>query len=184
MAESIQIQKVSWWHEAIVDWELANPEKTMNECAAHFTVTPTWLSIVRNSDAFISYRAARMGEHHDNVSRTTIERVGRLADLSAEILEQRLVAQRDTISNETLLDTAKMALKAMGFGQPRAPNGMGVTNNILVIGREDLHQARTRMRAFHAQGSTAQVIDGGSLVSVQPASDSGPREPAALTPAA
>ena len=52
MAKSVQIKKLGWWHTAIMEWMLANPDKTLRECAENFDVTQPWLSSVINSDLF------------------------------------------------------------------------------------------------------------------------------------
>ena len=67
MAE-VQISRVKIHHEQILTWLILNPDKTQGECAAHFGVTETWLSIIINSDVFQSrWRERRdfMAEHAD-----------------------------------------------------------------------------------------------------------------------
>lgn len=164
------IKKVSWWHQSIVDWELANPHRSMGDCAEFFDVTPAWLSTVRNSDAFRAYAARRRNEHNDNVSQGVIGKVEKLAELSMEVLSERIVAERRTIGLEGLKDTAEMALKALGFGQAKG-NAAGATTNVQVnvVDAQALAIARERMRSIGAPSSEGE-LQNGRVTEVLPAS--------------
>ena len=152
MAQSHQIKKVSWWHQAIVDWELQNPDKTMNECAECFGVTPSYLSIVRNSDAYQQYAAERRAQHNENVSKGLIEKVEELATVGVEVLQERIEKERAEIGLGIVKDTTDMALRALGFG-PRnggKPNdGAPLVGVYLGVGSDVLQEAREQMRTVN-----------------------------------
>ena len=79
MAKSVQIQKMSARHEAILQFMIANPTMKMSKVAAHFGVTGAWLSTIIWSDAFQNQLARRHDELFDVA-------VGRgIADWWAEI---------------------------------------------------------------------------------------------------
>lgn len=153
-----QVKKVSYWHESIVDWELQNPDKSMGDCALYFNVTEAWLSVIRNSDIFKEYSALRRGEHNENVSMSVIDRAEAVADVSLEVLEERIRNERRSIGLGIVNDTAAMALKALGFGQKqdsRAPNTQ--VNIVLGADPELLARAREKMRLANAHSEPAAV---------------------------
>ena len=155
-----QIQKVSWWHEQIVEWELDNPHRLLGDCAKHFEVTQSWLSTIRNSDAFIHYRTNRLRRFqggHDIDLRAKAEG---LAGLSLDVLQERIAEERETIGLGGVLDTANVALKALGFGVAQPPQAPGNTINnttIQIIDKSSLEQARSKMRVVNNQ-STAPAL--------------------------
>lgn len=150
------VQKVNWWHEQIVDWELMNPDKTLGECAEHFGVTQPWLSSVRGSDAFKEYRAIRIAEHQGMVSKTVIEKVEGLAHLTLDVLQERIEKERAEISLPFMRETAETALKALGYsGQRGGAPGQGgvVVQTNVVVDRSLLSRARERMRTVNQENA-------------------------------
>jgi len=147
-----QLKKVSWWHQSIVDWELANPDKTMNECAAYFKVTASYLSIVRNSDAFMSYAAMRRADHNDTVSKSIVERTEELAGTALDVLNERIEAERENIGLNTVVSAADLALKSLGFGArggvpAAASTERGDVNVFVNATKEELGRARELMNS-------------------------------------
>jgi hypothetical protein len=47
-----EIERISHRHDQIMNWLIANPEKPLSHCAAHFNVTAAWLSTIIHSDVF------------------------------------------------------------------------------------------------------------------------------------
>jgi hypothetical protein len=165
VAASHQIKKVSWWHQSLVDWMLANPDKNQNDCAAHFTVTPSYLSVVLNSDAFKDYFNARRAEHNEEVSKSVIERVEELAGTALDVLNARIAAERETVGLSVVTDAAEMALKAMGFGAAKGGPGAGgnyTENNIIVLesaSKDSLAEARATMRQLNGGQPAPALLD-------------------------
>jgi len=154
LAESNQIRHSGTpRHEAIVDWELLNPGDTRRNCALALGISECGLSIIYNSDAFIDYRSRRMREHQALVSESVIEKTEAVAKISLDILEERFDQERKVIPLGGVKDTAEMALKALGFGQPRPgnyPPGGGNVTVIVGASPEQLAQARDRMKTINA----------------------------------
>jgi hypothetical protein len=146
MANNVQIKKMNWWHEAIFEWILENPEKKLGDAAKFFKVQQSWLSVVINSDVFQERLRARRDEHFSNVSRNTVERMQGLTDLSLDILEERLEDERVIIPLGIVKETAEMGLRAMGYTGPKAekkPGGDTVVN--VNITQQDLVESRALM---------------------------------------
>ena len=144
-----QIKKVSWWHESILDWELENPDKNLGECAREFRVSETWLSIIRNSDVYREYAALRRKDHNENVSKSIIERVEDVADLSLEVLHERIEKERETIGLKIVTQTCELALKSLGFGQRSDSKETQVNVTIGNIDPSLLERARNKMKLIN-----------------------------------
>ena len=150
----VQRKNVTPRHEAIVDWEILNPEGNGNECAEALGILPASLSVIRHSDAFIDYRARRLAKHHENVSDSVIDKTENLAKLSLDILAERFHGARGEIPLGGVKDTCEMALKALGFGQNSGGGGGGSggnTTNILIGSTPDL-LARAREKMLSVNG--------------------------------
>lgn len=166
---NLRVKKISWWHQAIVDWQFENPGATLQDCAAYFNVTQAWLSTIRNSDAFKGYEMQRRQEHNANVSESVISKVEKLAALTVEVLHERIDAERDSIGLNGVKETADMALKALGFGVPRGGNNNANTQvNVNLVDASALARARETMRQVNAvntlthEGAPMQGIPNGT----------------------
>lgn len=160
---AIQIKKVSWWHQSIVDWELAHPNLMMKDCALHFQVTESWLSTVRNSDAFKEYQVARRAQHDGNISKGIVHKTQELASLTLDVLNERVAAEREKLGLTTVKDTCEMALKSLGFGQKAGAGPAQQNNTVIMMGaasREDLIRARAAMRTVRS------VEEGGEPIAI------------------
>lgn len=152
MAEK-QIAKVGWWHEAIIDWMLENPDGKLGQCAMHFGRTQAWISVIINSDAFKELLEQRKLLHAHMISLTLTEKLEGIAHQSLDALEESLEAHKDggTMSVGCARDTAEMALKALGY-TARSPGALhlnvphGSQVNIGVATPEVLAEARRKMK--------------------------------------
>jgi hypothetical protein len=147
MANAVQVKKVNWWHEAIFEWLIMNPEKKLGAAAKHFKVSQAWLSVIMNSDVFKERYEKRRDEHFAVASRTTIERMQGLTDLSLDILEERIDKERKEIGLGLVKETAEMGLRALGYTGPNngtsgGKEGTSVTINITP---KDLAESRALM---------------------------------------
>ena len=138
MAE-VQISRVKIHHEQILTWLILNPDKTQGECAAHFGVTETWLSIIINSDVFQSrWRERRdfMAEHADkNI-------MGLMREAATKGLG-KLIDKIDTSADpEFLLAATDKILNRMGYGPKAGGATVTVTNTAIQITAADLQAGR------------------------------------------
>lgn len=144
------------WHEELLEFIIANPRASGAEIAFHFNVTQTWVSIVKNSDAFKELWAQRRGDHFSRVSATIVEKVSALADVTVDALSEEVEKQHreGTASIASLRETADLALRSLGFGgkqhsvnSPAYPINVNVntdarTQNIITVDRDTLARAR------------------------------------------
>lgn len=161
MAQSAQIKKVSWWHESIFEWMIANPEAKLRECAEFFKVTQSWLSTIIHSDVFVEKLAERRDLHFAAISQDVASKVSGLAELSLDVLEERIERERDAISLGLVKDTAEMALKAAGYIGPKPGTGSrnGDTNIFLPgsIDAQTLADSRELMNQRQIESTATEV---------------------------
>ena len=165
MARSKQLTRLEPWHHDLIDWMLQNPGATGLGAAAHFGVSPVWISIVKNSGVFRAELERRREKISQAVATDIVGRAGALAELSLDVLNERIQKDGGTMSTDELCDTAAMALKALGFGARQAPRSGASSVNVQVnvVDRELLERAREKMRRF------GQVRDeGGDIARLAP----------------
>ncbi len=127
MAESTQLLNVSKpWHEELATFLIANPQLTMGKVAGHFNVSASWLSVVKNSDAFKDYYEAQRAEVQSMVNVDLADKVHALAELGIEQLTETLVERangKEGISLDSVVTVTDLALKSLGFGGKKPVNG-------------------------------------------------------------
>lgn len=149
------------WHEELLEYTIANPRASLQEAALFFNVTISWLSIVKNSDAFKEMWAKRRPEHFSRISAGVSERITALAEVSLDALTNRVEkdVREGTATIGSLRESADLALKAMGFGNK------GV-NSPLVIGQTNVQNTTnvfvdkdTLARAREAKAKLQKTIE-------------------------
>jgi len=106
------------WHFELMEWTIANPRGSLQEASLFFNVSISWISIVKNSDAYKELWAKHRPEHFSRVSAGVSERITALAEVSLDALTNRI--EKDVRDNTAtvgqLRESADLALRAMGFG--------------------------------------------------------------------
>lgn len=154
---SVQLKNgVRAWHEELLEYLLVNPRASLQEISFYFNATPSWISIVRNSDAFKELYAQRRQAHFDRVSITVADRVIALADVTLDALtvkmEKHIAA--DTATIDQLKEVGDMALKALGFGAKSHTNvniNAPTTNQNVFVDKGTLERAREARRQVQAR---------------------------------
>jgi len=118
---AVQVQKVTWSKEVMIDYMLANPGVTQNDLARVFDRTPTWISIIMNSDVFRAAFEERRKEMADPIIIATLkDKINTAAHLSMETIIERLSQPALKPTDAFVLEAAKLATTAMGFGARNA----------------------------------------------------------------
>ncbi len=160
MAQSVQLKGMSRRHDAIAEWLIANPEKSMAECASTFGVTRPWLSSVVHSDIFQTYyRKLRDGYVDDRIMPMRDKLQG-LAVAAIERISDKLEEINDT---RLLKDIADMSLKNLGFGAPKVGAAVQINNNTFAssLTPSELDAAR---EAYRARQRDLTSIEDGQVV--------------------
>ena len=138
MAE-VQIKKMSISHEMILNWLVMNPEKTQNECAEFFGVTPAWLSVVVNSDCFQARWIQRRQMLATGVVALAESKMRGVIDKGLDRLERLVEVSPDP---GFVLETTDKLLGRLGYGPKTGPSVQINTQNNYAISRDVLDQAR------------------------------------------
>ena len=146
MAQSVQIKAVRPWHEELLEFIIANPRASGAEIALYFNVTESWVSIVKNSDAFKELWAARRSEHFSRVSAGLSDKVTALAEVTIDTLADEVEKKKRNgeLKIQELKEIGEMALKSLGFGAKREASltPVVVNNNNFVVDKDTLANAR------------------------------------------
>lgn len=147
MAQSVQVKKVSWWHERLVDHMLAHPEQTLTQIAHHFKISLSWLSIVKNSDVFKDYWLARSEAHSAALVGNIKDKAFAAAEQALDIINHRLERDAQVIPLETALNVVETTMKRFGYGSDDKGASPQVNMHFHgLVSQDQLAQARARMR--------------------------------------
>lgn len=124
----VQLAKISYTHDAMIDQIIAHPDMSQQDLAALFGYTGPWVSQVLATDAFQSRMAQRKNEIVDPVIKANIEeRMKGLILQSMQKLQEKLAVNP---SDELTLGVFSAATKAAGYG---ARNLGPTINNSFVV---------------------------------------------------
>lgn len=122
-AAKSSICKVSYTHQDMIDFIIANPQVSQGALAARYGYSQSWICQVMQSDAWQSLAAKRRAELVDPALLSTIdERFRALTVRSLERLMEKLDAPQ--VSDNVVLKAVELGAKAMGVGgnaPPTAP---------------------------------------------------------------
>jgi len=137
-----EISKIKYSHDAMIDMMIADPRVTQSQLAAYFGRTPSWISIVVNSDVFKARLAARKAELVDpEISLTMRERIEALTTQSLKILQEKLAKPADQVPDNLAVKALEMGSKALGLGGNAAPQ-------VLVTSEERVSRLAHRLLAL------------------------------------
>lgn len=166
---AVQVENLTHRHEAMLHFMLANPTISKGEVALRFGVTPAWLSVIINSQAFLEARALLTDQAFHETVLPMRERMIVVADKAIDRMDA-------LIQNETDLDkvrkTAETVLQAVGFGAP----SRGSPSNVPGV------QVNVQNNHFHGNAS-AEVLKRAQKIIGARNADQGNDSPLRLPPA-
>jgi len=117
------IEKVSYTHDAVIDFIIANPSVSQGQIAAHFGYTQSWMSIIMSSDAFKARYAERRDKVIDPVLAASLK--DRFEAVTTRALEKLgdILSQPSPPPNVVLkaVELGARGLDVGGFGRIVAP---------------------------------------------------------------
>lgn len=147
MAQSLQISRISYRHESILRWMIANPQASLAQCAAEHGITQPHLSVIIHSDIFQArYREAQV-DLNDEVCADVKDK---LLGIAHQGLDKLSVMMPVVTDPEFVLDATERVLKTLGYGpKASAPAGsaqvhlnVSITPNEFQAAREAAARAR------------------------------------------
>ena len=159
------IKTLSFSHEAIIRWMLANPGGKLKDCAEHFGYRQAWLSVIVHSDVF----QARYCELSENADSLVINDIPAKMRGAASLALDGLAAQVELAVNDGsaghrgfLKESADMLLTRLGYGQK---GGAAVSVNVppgaevgVTVSAPSLQRARERL--LQSRADSATVVEG------------------------
>jgi hypothetical protein len=148
----VGVQKVSYTHDAMIDYIIANPSVTQRAIARHFGYTEAWVSQVFSSDSFKKKLADRKAELVDPIILDTLNAgFEAVCRQSLDVIQENLNTTRDP---KLALAALKVSATAMGFGA-RNPEQPAVNNWFAtMIQNNGGHLSLIKNGAGAAPGST------------------------------
>lgn len=105
---AVQVERISYTHDAVIDFMIAHPEASQGNIATVFGYTQSWMSIIINSDAFQARLRERKGEIVDPALLATVN------DRFKGVLARSLEKLADLL--ETPSPPPNVILKAVELG--------------------------------------------------------------------
>lgn len=152
------IGQVSYKHDAIIDFILANPTVTQNEIARQFDYSVSWISQMIASDAFQVRLAERAGDLFDPLLRRDRDAMFKsLIDRSYEVLAEKLRQPANVIPDQLVLRTMELSSRAVGYGAREAALIINQnTNNSVSLHLEQMGDGLKQL----LRRKRAEVIEG------------------------
>lgn len=156
VANKQTIAKVGYWHDAIIDAIIAQPELTQKQLAAMFSTSPQYMSVIVNCDAFKNRLAERKEELVDPVILQSVE--SRLDAVATSALD-RLMEELERPGPKKILDL--VAAAKLGVGDRNLINSKPAVQNNLYVVHLPSPAASTAEWLKNAQGRPrpAEIID-------------------------
>jgi hypothetical protein len=147
---------LTYRHERIIDFMLANPQMRKGEIAAALGFTQAWFSTITSSDAFRAEYSRRRQEWNERLAEGVI---GDLYD-QTQLAAKRIIAELESpdCAPGFALEVQGRALSHLGFGTRDRPQPGGqaqVVVNVAGINPELLARAREKMLLTAAPSSLA-----------------------------
>ena len=141
-------KKMREWHSQLLDWLIANPRATLTDTASQFDVSTSWISIVKNSDAFQAAYATRRADITSEVCSTVRERTEAMVETSLDVMTTRIQDARHNIPLDKVQDALSLGAEMLGITHRTAPAQAPSTQvNIGLVDPEALAEARRRHHA-------------------------------------
>lgn len=147
-----------WWYSAIADTMIRQPDWTIEQIAGSLNKSPSYLSLIINTDLFkehLARRKAQWREDHDHAVRSKLTGV---VTEGLDILLTQLKTKKDQIPMKMVVEVTTSALDRLGYA-PQSGPAVVVNNNqdnrqqTVSVTPQDLEAARQAMRQVEASRS-------------------------------
>lgn len=142
-----QLQKLNHRHDAIAEWLVANPDKSLSQCAAAMGYTVPWVSQIVNSDMFQAYYRELCAERKELAVHTISAKMNNAAALALDHMIAKL--QPGTMPSEKFVgDAADKLLTKLGYSQGDVHLHQHAHAHFTA---EDLQRARESATLYHSK---------------------------------
>ena len=155
--------KLSYSHDALINWLLVNPDRPLRDAAAYFGYTQAWISTIIHSDVFQAKLLTRQNAVFVQVSQSIPAKLGAAVNIALERMTEKLELCDDP---KYLLDATDKLLHRMGYAPAAARTPVGApviqTNtqiNNFTVSALDLEAARMMAQAANAKPVAPLLIE-------------------------
>jgi len=159
------IKRISFTHEALVNWLVENPERSLRDCAEYFGYTQSWLSQIIHSDIFQARLGARQDAVFAQVAQDIPAKLRGITDVALEKLGRKIEEVEDA---DFILDATDKLLHRNGYAPNSSrnvggPNSLTVNQqvNVFAVDRNMLADARALQRTVATVG-ISQIAEVGA----------------------
>lgn len=118
----LQVKRLTYSHMAMAEAIMANPSLSNAQLGAMFGRSSTWVSIVKGSDAFKTFYAARYAELADpELSASIKERFQAMTERGLRVLQEKLEKPAAEVSDNLVLRAVELGAKALAVGGNAPP---------------------------------------------------------------
>lgn len=160
-APKLQVRKMSWWHERLLDWMMLNPGKTKKEMAQAFGRDYQTIVVITNSEVFKARYEEASGALSQRVMADARERLEGVAEGSLGALAERIYENADKIPTKELRELADMSLRNLGYGpQAGATQVFAPGSQFVSVAPDVLERSRQAiLNRAPAAGQSAPAIE-------------------------
>lgn len=135
------IARLSYRHEAIMNWLVMNPHKKLRDCAEELNYSQTWLSQLIHSDIFQAKLQEKHADVFTEIAQNIPVKMRGLADLAIEKVTEVLERSEEPA---LIVDIFDKTLSRLGYGPGKSGQNMAPSAqvNVFTISKDDLAQAR------------------------------------------
>lgn len=141
-----QPKKLAQWHHELLNYLVAHPRASLTEVAAHFNVSMSWVSMVKNSDLFQEKLAEMRGEIQSEVVATVRQRAEAFVEAGLDALTNKVQHAPNQITVKDLAGAVTVGAEILGLTNRGSP-APSQTVNLHLVEPETLAHARE----LHAQ---------------------------------
>lgn len=148
-----------WWHDALIDYLLVHPTATGAELSAEFKRTPSYISIVMNTDMFKARFAQRRAQLNEQLGQSVQRKLLGALDLALDVVTEQMETKRAQLPFKDTSAFINTTLERLGYGvKPQAGSVAVTVNNSpqqVTVSAQELQEARNLLRRSEA----AKVIE-------------------------
>lgn len=151
-----QIKELSHRHMAIAEFLINHPSAKLADVAQATGLSPSWVSIVTNSELFRDYFQRRHKEVSNAVLIPLQDKLNGVAHLAVEKLGKAVEESTDA---NFILAAADKTLKNLGFGAPKGPSVQ--VNNVTQVAHTTTHVSSEVLSEARAKIYQLAGVQGG-----------------------
>lgn len=124
-----QLKTLNHRHLAIIDWILANPDRTLGDCSRALGFSQSWMSQVIASDLFRDEFERRRQGLEEQEHREIIGKLRTVAKGTLDAISTRIQNGEDC-SDQLLIQGGQAALRALGYSGNAGPRQTNIYGNV------------------------------------------------------